>query len=111
VEEGATIEPRSHHGHAASWPLEHAGTCCKQTIRDHSQRIHGTNLAPDTEGDGDVKYDLGYGNTRSVANNRKVKVSLLPNPSHLELIDPIQQGIIRCQQESPAIAIEPTRFR
>ncbi|HSV13486.1 MAG TPA: 2-oxoglutarate dehydrogenase E1 component, partial [Tepidisphaeraceae bacterium] len=58
-----------------------------------------TNLPPDQEGDGDVKYHLGYANTRPVANNKKVKVSLLPNPSHLELIDPIQQGIIRCQQE------------
>ena len=58
-----------------------------------------TNLPPDTEGDGDVKYHLGYGNTRSLASGKKVKVSLLPNPSHLELIDPIQQGIVRCQQE------------
>jgi 2-oxoglutarate dehydrogenase E1 component len=58
-----------------------------------------TNLPPDTEGDGDVKYHLGYANTRPLSNNKKVKVSLLPNPSHLELIDPIQQGIIRCQQE------------
>ncbi len=58
-----------------------------------------TNLPPDHEGDGDVKYHLGYANTRPVANNKKVKVSLLPNPSHLELIDPIQQGIIRAQQE------------
>jgi 2-oxoglutarate dehydrogenase E1 component len=58
-----------------------------------------TNQAPDHDGDGDVKYHLGYANTRAVANNKKVKVSLLPNPSHLELIDPIQQGIIRCQQE------------
>ena len=39
-----------------------------------------TNLAPDQEGDGDVKYHLGYANTRSAANNKKVKVSLLPNP-------------------------------
>jgi 2-oxoglutarate dehydrogenase E1 component len=57
-----------------------------------------TNEDPN-DGDGDVKYHLGYANTRSVANNKKVKVSLLPNPSHLELIDPIQQGIVRCQQE------------
>jgi 2-oxoglutarate dehydrogenase E1 component len=61
-----------------------------------------TNEAPDQDGDGDVKYHLGYANTRSVANNKKVKVSLLPNPSHLELIDPIQQGIVRCQQEITA---------
>lgn len=59
-----------------------------------------TNLPPDSEGDGDVKYHLGYANHRSLPNNRKVKVSLLPNPSHLELIDPIQQGIVRSQQET-----------
>ncbi len=58
-----------------------------------------TDMPPDHDGDGDVKYHLGYANTRSVANNKKVKVSLLPNPSHLELIDPIQQGVVRCQQE------------
>ena len=58
-----------------------------------------TNLPADKDGDGDVKYHLGYGNTRSLANGRKVKVSLLPNPSHLELINPIQQGVVCCQQE------------
>ena len=58
-----------------------------------------TNLPPDTDGDGDVKYHLGYGSTRTLAGGKKVKVSLLPNPSHLELVDPIQQGIVRCQQE------------
>jgi 2-oxoglutarate dehydrogenase E1 component len=67
-----------------------------------------TNQAPDQDGDGDVKYHLGYANSRSVANNKKVKVSLLPNPSHLELIDPIQQGVVRCQQE---ITSDKTRTR
>ncbi|GIW77138.1 MAG: 2-oxoglutarate dehydrogenase subunit E1 [Phycisphaerae bacterium] len=50
-------------------------------------------------GDGDVKYHLGYANTRPLPEQRQVKVSLLPNPSHLELINPIQQGIVRCKQE------------
>jgi 2-oxoglutarate dehydrogenase E1 component len=55
-------------------------------------------------GDGDVKYHLGYANNRRVKPDAgvdadSVKVSLLPNPSHLELINPIQQGIIRCKQE------------
>ncbi len=50
-------------------------------------------------GDGDVKYHLGYANSRPLADGNKVKVSLLPNPSHLELINPIQQGIVRCKQE------------
>ena len=51
------------------------------------------------QGDGDVKYHLGYANKRPLPNNRDIKVSLLPNPSHLELINPIQQGIVRCKQE------------
>ena len=55
-------------------------------------------------GDGDVKYHLGYANTRRVKadageGGHDVKVSLLPNPSHLELINPIQQGIVRCKQQ------------
>ncbi|HEX8341743.1 MAG TPA: 2-oxoglutarate dehydrogenase E1 component [Tepidisphaeraceae bacterium] len=51
------------------------------------------------QGDGDVKYHLGYANARPLAGDRKIKVSLLPNPSHLELINPIQQGIVRCKQQ------------
>ena len=59
--------------------------------------FEGTNLLPQGV-DGDVKYHLGYANSRQVTGGR-VKVSLLPNPSHLELINPIQQGIVRCKQE------------
>jgi 2-oxoglutarate dehydrogenase E1 component len=58
-----------------------------------------TNLPADHDGDGDVKYHLGYANTRTFASGKQIKLSLLPNPSHLELVDPIQQGIVRCQQE------------
>ncbi|MFT3785591.1 MAG: 2-oxoglutarate dehydrogenase E1 component [Tepidisphaeraceae bacterium] len=60
----------------------------------------GTNLAPagDTA-DGDVKYHLGYANSRPEPGGKQVKISMLPNPSHLELINPIHQGIVRCKQE------------
>jgi 2-oxoglutarate dehydrogenase E1 component len=60
----------------------------------------GTNKKPENDlGDGDVKYHLGYANTRPDPSGRMVKISLLPNPSHLELINPIHQGIVRCKQE------------
>jgi 2-oxoglutarate dehydrogenase E1 component len=60
----------------------------------------GTNLAPSGDNaDGDVKYHLGYANTRLEPGGKSVKISLLPNPSHLELINPIHQGIVRCKQE------------
>ena len=59
-----------------------------------------TNKKPaDDMGDGDVKYHLGYANRRPDASGKLVKISLLPNPSHLELINPIHQGIVRCKQE------------
>lgn len=42
---------------------------------------------------GDVKYHLGYDNIVKAANQKKVKVSLAPNPSHLEAVGPVIQGI------------------
>ncbi len=60
----------------------------------------GTNKKPEGDlADGDVKYHLGYANTRPEVHGKSVKMSLLPNPSHLELINPIHQGIVRCKQE------------
>ncbi len=52
------------------------------------------------EGDGDVKYHLGYSNERVVDEETKQKVHLLlaPNPSHLELVNPVMQGIVRSKQ-------------
>ncbi|HRK30272.1 MAG TPA: 2-oxoglutarate dehydrogenase E1 component, partial [Tepidisphaeraceae bacterium] len=50
-------------------------------------------------GDGDVKYHLGYANSRPTAEGKTVKLSLIPNPSHLEMINPIHQGIVRCKQD------------
>ena len=49
----------------------------------------------DDEFDGDVKYHLGYNCKRQVGNGDSVEISLAPNPSHLEAVDPIVQGISR----------------
>jgi len=49
----------------------------------------------DDEFDGDVKYHLGYNCKRQVSNGELVEISLAPNPSHLEAVDPIVQGISR----------------
>lgn len=42
---------------------------------------------------GDVKYHLGIDNTITTATGKKVKVGMAPNPSHLETVSPIIQGI------------------
>ncbi|WP_346864328.1 2-oxoglutarate dehydrogenase E1 component [uncultured Draconibacterium sp.] len=49
---------------------------------------------------GDVKYHLGYENEVVTDFNKKVKLKLLPNPSHLETVAPIVEGMVRSQIES-----------
>ena len=46
---------------------------------------------------GDVKYHLGYIGTRTV-DGRDVAVTLVPNPSHLEAVNPVLQGVARAKQ-------------
>ncbi len=47
---------------------------------------------------GDVKYHLGYSRTHQAACGRPVRLSLEFNPSHLEAVDPIVEGIVRARQ-------------
>ena len=53
--------------------------------------------AKDMEGDGDVKYHLGYSNDRTVG-DKKMHLALSFNPSHLELVNPVVEGIVRAKQ-------------
>jgi 2-oxoglutarate dehydrogenase E1 component len=56
------------------------------------------NYLPDsTDGDGDVKYHLGFSSNRVTATNREIHLSLTPNPSHLEAVDPVVQGRTRAK--------------
>ena len=48
---------------------------------------------------GDVKYHLGATGQREVAGGREVAVSLIPNPSHLEVVNPVLQGAVRARQD------------
>src|SRR5690554_4307060 len=48
---------------------------------------------------GDVKYHLGYNNTIDYE-GRSLNVSLAPNPSHLEAVGPVMQGIARAKLEN-----------
>jgi 2-oxoglutarate dehydrogenase E1 component len=53
----------------------------------------------DTDLLGDVKYHLGYSNTIAVNENDNVSLVLAPNPSHLEAVDPVVEGITRARIE------------
>ena len=57
------------------------------------------NYTPDlANGDGDVKYHLGYESQRELADGKEVSVRLASNPSHLEFVDPVVQGKARARQ-------------
>ncbi len=59
----------------------------------------GGSAAPDdVEGSGDVKYHLGASSDREFDGN-KVHLSLTPNPSHLEIVDPVVLGKVRAKQD------------
>ncbi|MGA2441140.1 MAG: 2-oxoglutarate dehydrogenase E1 component, partial [Tepidisphaeraceae bacterium] len=50
------------------------------------------------DGDGDVKYHLGYAQDRLTKNNHSIHIALGYNPSHLELVNPVVVGIVRAKQ-------------
>ncbi|MEP6599380.1 MAG: multifunctional oxoglutarate decarboxylase/oxoglutarate dehydrogenase thiamine pyrophosphate-binding subunit/dihydrolipoyllysine-residue succinyltransferase subunit [Actinomycetota bacterium] len=58
------------------------------------------NIDPGTaQGSGDVKYHLGAEGTFRSANGKDIAVSLTANPSHLEAVDPVLEGIVRAKQD------------
>jgi 2-oxoglutarate dehydrogenase E1 component len=60
--------------------------------------FEGTLLPEDVQGDGDVKYHLGYSHDRRTADGRTIHLSLASNPSHLEAVNPVVEGIVRAKQ-------------
>src|ERR1700749_1846810 len=58
------------------------------------------NIDPGTaQGSGDVKYHLGAEGTFTSAADKDIAVSLTANPSHLEAVDPVLEGIVRAKQD------------
>ncbi|HEX9310356.1 MAG TPA: 2-oxoglutarate dehydrogenase E1 component, partial [Gemmatimonadaceae bacterium] len=66
------------------------------TIFEEFEGKHAaTNAVSET---GDVKYHLGATGMREVASGKEVEVVLIPNPSHLEVVNPVLQGVARARQ-------------
>ncbi len=59
--------------------------------------FEGKGIATDTF-DGDVKYHLGYSSDPVIA-GRPIHLSMLPNPSHLEAVDPVATGTTRAKMD------------
>jgi 2-oxoglutarate dehydrogenase E1 component len=60
-------------------------------------------IDPDSpQGTGDVKYHLGATGRYITASGKEITVSIASNPSHLEWVNPVVQGIVRAKQERKA---------
>ncbi len=58
------------------------------------------NIDPSTiQGSGDVKYHLGSKGQYECENGRPIELELLPNPSHLESVNPVVEGAARAVQD------------
>ncbi|MGZ4470476.1 MAG: multifunctional oxoglutarate decarboxylase/oxoglutarate dehydrogenase thiamine pyrophosphate-binding subunit/dihydrolipoyllysine-residue succinyltransferase subunit [Nocardioidaceae bacterium] len=58
------------------------------------------NIDPRTvQGSGDVKYHLGAEGAFTAGSGDRIKVSVAANPSHLEAVDPVLEGIARAKQD------------
>ena len=69
------------------------------------------NFMPDSVyGDGDVKYHLGYVNTRETyTTDKNVEVRLSANPSHLEAVNPVVIGMTRARQRHRDDTVERSK--
>ncbi|ASV29535.1 2-oxoglutarate dehydrogenase E1 component [Maribacter cobaltidurans] len=50
--------------------------------------------------DGDVKYHLGWTSDRMSDNGNKIRMNIAPNPSHLETVGAVVEGIARAKQDA-----------
>ncbi|OIQ29367.1 MAG: 2-oxoglutarate dehydrogenase E1 component [Bacteroidetes bacterium MedPE-SWsnd-G2] len=49
--------------------------------------------------DGDVKYHLGWTSDRLTDSGNKINLNIAPNPSHLETVGAVVEGIVRAKQD------------
>ena len=61
--------------------------------------FEGTEIPKLSFGDGDVKYHLGYASEMITTSGKSVNLQLVPNPSHLESVDPVVQGFSRAKAD------------
>jgi 2-oxoglutarate dehydrogenase E1 component len=52
-----------------------------------------------SQGSGDVKYHLGASGKHTAPSGREVRVEVASNPSHLEAVNPVVEGLVRAKQD------------
>ncbi|MEE9348776.1 MAG: 2-oxoglutarate dehydrogenase E1 component [Flavobacteriaceae bacterium] len=68
----------------------------RKPVRELFSEFEGKDFE-DQNIDGDVKYHLGLTLDKTYQNGRKIKMNLVPNPSHLETVDAVAEGITRAK--------------
>ncbi len=51
------------------------------------------------QGSGDVKYHLGAAGKHTARSGRQVRIEVASNPSHLEAVNPVVEGLVRAKQD------------
>jgi len=72
------------------------GHFCERIFTSFEGSVHPSFPADE----GDVKYHQGAVGEREIAGGGKVKLTLSPNPSHLEAVDPVVEGMTRATQDA-----------
>jgi len=70
-----------------------------KTYENIFNEFEGGALPDQSFGSGDVKYHLGYSSLVNALNGNSVYLKLLPNPSHLEAVDPVMLGFTRAKAD------------
>lgn len=66
-----------------------------KTYEQIFSEFEGTGTVDQTMGSGDVKYHMGFGSEIQTTGGKNVHLKLMPNPSHLEAVDPVVIGFAR----------------
>jgi 2-oxoglutarate dehydrogenase E1 component len=70
-----------------------------KTYEQIFSEFEGTATIDQTMGSGDVKYHMGYGSEVQTADDKTMHLKLMPNPSHLEAVDPVVVGFARAKAD------------
>jgi 2-oxoglutarate dehydrogenase E1 component len=70
-----------------------------KTYEQIFSEFEGTATLDQTMGSGDVKYHMGYGSEVQTPEGKTIHLKLMPNPSHLEAVDPVVVGFSRAKAD------------
>ncbi|PZR26580.1 MAG: 2-oxoglutarate dehydrogenase E1 component [Citrobacter freundii] len=70
-----------------------------KTYEQIFSEFEGTAKVDQTMGSGDVKYHMGFGSELKTPSGKGVYLKLMPNPSHLEAVDPVVVGFARAKAD------------